>query len=327
MLTSDALREIVQYVNVPEYKAIIATCTFWYKTVKNADYEQSRINIISSLVLRHPSLEWNWELIGEHLTHEIIDAHIDTIDISALSSNPRLRRGFILKHWSHFDSQIRKNRAVTLDMIKYLSHTYDISIFQKNPNLDEDFIREHIHNRSRLEFHPNVPMDLVRVNNRWGSDLSSNVNLDEDFIRENWDDAFDLDELSKNRALTLKLIREYWDEYFADNNYELCDNPNITREFLQEYDSQIVWGNMVTNPVVTLEMVRDLVTKGKVTPKYASFNPNINDAFVREFANCDLYWHVIFKNNRCSLITAEENLWRVKDTYYDPLTIEHGYAF
>jgi hypothetical protein len=289
LLLGDLIALVASYITTGKaYKSAVGTCRAWYATIASSERRHSYMNVISTLMVRHPEIDWRPHTsLSCHMTQELLDEMITAGTYNYISAvNPRLTIDFITKHKNHIDwiylcqhtkyyqlllekfplrinwTAISCNKNITCEFIEQHIDKMNFDALSYNEALTPKLIEKYEHKISwdALPYHPSFNMsfiekykDMIDI-----EDFSLNSNLTPEFIRENVDEL-NWSDLSENVALTMPLIREFWDKLDWDS---LGYNPNLSLEFIKEYIDKLVGcgvGSMMNNPFITLDFIREYI--------------------------------------------------------------------
>jgi hypothetical protein len=223
----------------------------------------------------HSELDWRIGLqkLLNHLHQDVILRYESQLNITQLSSNPKLSRDFIRRNFMRFDND-----------------TY------ANPRFDDTLMREFLHamDCSYSDLH----------NKQSWKKLSANPSLTVAFINEHFH-KFDSAILSKNRVLSREYILEHADKHI---DHALCANPNI--DLVQLYDITVKihqpFGFVMQHPDLTVEFCKEHNLEYIQSRSFdRTTGPIMSPEFIRKNnanrRNCDLW-----TNPRFTLDLIEE---------------------
>jgi hypothetical protein len=337
----DLLQIIFSPTNVTsgaDYKAIIATCRLWHNTIASPERAHQYMNVISTLIMRHPEKRWEFRVLSQHITMDIVVPYLD-VDASRHNiANFRKNHNYVESRLNY--KLLVQNPRLTYDII----HKYDFLLYYKRIKYLTGLTTRIIRNCLTID-----ECDQIIDVGGWTQDMlyshvgdfdeygcweliSAHV-VGDDFITD-YEYVLEWYDLSKNANLTMSLIERFIDKVVWQS---LVDNPNLTHEFIRDnihewknveriqqhpqfglkelgLRSESFWAWIVCNHNLPLEFITTNLSK--LSLFNLSSNVNLTPAIIRE--HIDKWdWYRLALNRAVTIDILEENIHRLNELLYD----------
>jgi hypothetical protein len=325
-----------------DLKAIRLTCFTWNQITRNPQLTHQYMNVVSTLIMRHPEKRWHMHKLSRHITMDVAEKYLA---IAAKQYNADTFRKYYgtttnKKPYKLSYSELVSNHRITSQIVHKYNYLLQTKMIRHLTALNDDYQFDmlSLDDCDRIIEERKWPTSLlydkvddIDCDDLW-EDISS-CTLPEKFIRK-YADKFNWYELSKNASLTLPLIREFTDKL---NWGELCRNPNLTSEFILEHidkfkdhsyiishpqylsswdyfkEFTLYWHYISFNPSITLDFITTNIVK--MSYDHLSQNRNLTPSLIRDYVD-KWIWRELAINPAVSIEILEENLWRLRGKLY-----------
>lgn len=251
----------------------------WENVSHNPD-----INGVIRLIKLYPNKNWNWGYLIQYLPLELLEQHIDDIDLLFICNNPNINIDFIIKHnfdYNHNSSicygiSIHKNTTLD-DVLRYPEFKWNPIALTHNYNFNINWI----------EALPNFKWDWCKIFNKY--------ELTDEFINKY------INELSYNNVL----------KAFSGNKYL------SVKHYIKYQDKQLDWHIISNNPNITMSDISNNPNLPWV-PSSIIYNINFNLDIIDVLPNMNWDWYTITR----LIFTHPYGLYYKSKIYYKSYKIE-----